>query len=67
MGHQAQNVSRPIANAGNVIARAVWISLGGNVSIPVAVTKDNPIFALKFPERRIVANEVSLGMGDRKS
>src|SRR5882762_10901244 len=46
MRHQSEYVTRAIANAGNIIARAIWIRSFCDVALRVAVTKNYPIFFL---------------------
>src|SRR6266850_951708 len=43
MGHQAKYVARTIADAGNIITRAVWICRCGGVPLRVTITEDDPV------------------------
>ena len=67
MRHQTENIARTIADAGDVIARAVWIGGFRDVPVLVAVTKHDAIFPLEFCERLIVADVVAFSMSNRNS
>ncbi len=65
MRHQSHYIPLAIANAGNVVARTVWIRGVSHLSVRVTIAKNNSLFALQLSERRIVADKVSFRMGNR--
>src|SRR5438067_1775572 len=65
MRHQSQNVSPTIANAGDAGARSVYVRTICNLTIGIAITKDDSIVAIQFRERRIIANKISFRMRNR--
>lgn len=66
MRHQPKHISTAVADARDIVPRAVGIGAVCDISRLVAITKNNPVFALKLVESLIVTDIVSLGMRDWK-
>src|SRR6266404_7465199 len=62
--HQSQNIPLVIADAGDVLARAIRVRGLRRLSVSVAIAKDDPVFAAQFVKGRIVTDKVSIGMSD---
>src|SRR5688500_13214613 len=57
--HQSEHVTFAITNAGDIVARAVWVSVVSDCAVLFAVAKDDAILPLQLGERLIVANVVA--------
>lgn len=67
MRHQAKDVSFPTTDAGDVVARAIWIRSLGDISFRVAVPKNYPRLALQLLKCLIVAHVITFSVGDGKA
>ena len=63
-GIRPQHIALRVADAGNVVARAVWICGLGDAALSITVTNDNAIVAAQLVKSLIVADVVSLSMSD---
>src|SRR6266436_1743475 len=63
--HQSHDIPFAIADAGNVLARTIWVRGLRRFSLWIAIAKYDSVLSAQFVERRIVTDKVSIGMGDR--
>jgi len=62
--HQAEHVALAVADARDVVARAVRVRFFRRLAALVAVAEDDAVLALQLFERRVVADVVALAVRD---
>ena len=64
VGHEAENISLAITNAGDVFDRTVWICFRYNFAARVAVTENHLSIFVKLPQRFLVGKKTSFAVRD---
>src|ERR1043165_3323799 len=64
MRHESQDVARRVADACDIIARAVRVGFRCRLAFARAVAKDDAVFALQLFKGGVVASVVAFGMSD---